>query len=149
MRNFKHSPLYKTLQVMNAQRGDSLVTQWKREVQKWAENHDKTLDAQAVKSMMTLWQERPFYSAAELSPILPAMALTLGITKTLQPATGAATLSTLLDFVKQPTLVGLDGSPFFIHPGSGQKAKFYIVERQCFWCKPISQKDFENAFSLH
>lgn len=54
-----------------------IIHHWKSIVQEWA-NKEETADAASVRHMLPLWQERPFYTAAELAPIMPALAMVLG-----------------------------------------------------------------------
>lgn len=56
-----------------------VVRHWKAMVQRWADR-EGTPDAAAVRAMLPLWQDRAFYTAAELAPIMPALAAALGAT---------------------------------------------------------------------
>jgi hypothetical protein len=55
-----------------------VIALWKEMVEEWAWGTVGP-DAEAVKAFLPLWQPRPFYTAAELAPIFPMLAVALGL----------------------------------------------------------------------
>ena len=78
-KGFYQGPVYKVVEKMKASGNQpGVIRHWKSMVAHWAE-HTNSPDAEAVKAMLPLWQERPFYTSAELAPMMPALAVALGV----------------------------------------------------------------------
>lgn len=58
-----------------------LVEHWKASVAQWAQMNRTDPNAQAVNAWLPLWQTRELYSAEELAPLWPALAIASGFTK--------------------------------------------------------------------
>jgi hypothetical protein len=56
-----------------------VVECWKNDVAAWAQMHRTDPDAAAVNAWLPLWQPRPFYTADELAPMWPALAIATGV----------------------------------------------------------------------
>jgi hypothetical protein len=143
---FWTSPLYRTVKAMKATGNQpGVVTQWKEKVAAWAESQKTGLDAQAVLDMLPLWQVRPFYTAAELAPLIPALQTALGFTEKPGPTIGPATLATRL---KRAGLPMLGDGRTYRHPVTGAEAQYFIVERIHHWSKrTLTQQEFERIWN--
>lgn len=104
-----------------------LIERWKDMVEAWALCNPGP-DAEAVKAWLPAWQIRPYYTAAELAPIFPMLAVTLGLRKKPEPQKGAARLENELRMA---------GLPHFVRGGQ----TCFVVE-QCH-----RAKEFENDLS--
>lgn len=115
-----------------------IIAQWKASVEEWALKQAGNADAEAVKAWLPLWQPRPFYTAEELAPMWPALAIATGY-RTTWPTVlkSAARLENELDFLRMPRL----RVPW---------RKFFICERIHFWKNDASHEDIvreiKNAF---
>ena len=126
MTPFWQSDTYRIVKKMRATGNQpGLISLWKNMVAEWAEKSSGP-DAEAVKAFLPLWQIRPYYTAAELAPIFPVLAVALGLRERPAPAKGAALLANELRMAKLPHF-RRDGTLYF------------IVER-CHL-----SKEFENA----
>lgn len=122
----KNSTTYKIVQAMKATGNrPGVIAQWKQMVEVWAANEVNNPDAVAVRAWLPLWQVRNHYSAAELVPIWPVLAIVLGITKKAEHLKSPARLENELDFA---------GLPYFIRDGT----RYYLVE-QVHLCKSMDQ----------
>ncbi len=128
--DFWQSDTYKIVKAMKATGNQiGLIEQWKRSVEAWAATATGP-DAEAVKAWLPLWQTRSFYTAAELAPIFPMLALALGLRDRPGVRKSAKRLEHELDFA------GLSR----LYPGS----KYFCVERPHYWCNQDNLKDIEQ-----
>lgn len=126
------------VQMMKATGPDqtNVIARWKGLVEEWASRTYQNPDAAAVRAWLPLWQPRSFYTAVELAPIWPALAIATGSTNR-WPAVlkSARRLEHELDFHRLPRLP----NPW---------REYFICERVYFWKRAtigqISQ-EFENA----
>jgi len=126
MIDFWKSDTYRIVKKMKATGNQpGVIALWKNMVAEWAEKSSGP-DAEAVKAFLPLWQIRPYYSAAELAPIFPVLAVALGLRERPAPAKGAALLANELRMA---------GLPHFRRDGT-----LYFVVEQCH-----RVKEFENA----
>jgi hypothetical protein len=102
-----------------------LISEWKEVVREWAERSAGP-DAEAVKAWLPAWQVRPYYTAEELAPIFPMLAVVLGWRERPEPQKGAARLANELRMA---------GLPHFEFAG-----KLYFVVEQCH-----RAEEFRNA----
>jgi hypothetical protein len=111
-----------------------IVAEWKAKVAQWAQMNRTDPNAAAVNAWLPMWQPRPFYTAEELAPMWPALAIAVGHT-THWPNVlkSPKRLEHELDFA---------GLPYFRTRGR----KYYIVECIHIW-KNASQEDRENALA--
>lgn len=129
---FWRSPTYRIIQAMKATGNRAgVVEQWKESVRKWAEMNSTLSEAKAILAWLPYWQTRPFYTAEELAPMWPALAVALRIVARPFPVIPAARLSHLLDY---------GGLPRFEMDGQ----KFYIVEQIHTW-KNKNYQEMRNA----
>ena len=76
---FWTSPNYHVIKAMKAGGNrPGVIAQWKKLVEEWAQNAVNDPNAAGVRAWLPMWQVRPFYTAEELAPIFPALAVTLG-----------------------------------------------------------------------
>lgn len=95
-----------------------VIQLWKNMVEHWAVRSTSP-DAISVQAWLPAWQARPFYTARELAPIFPALAIALGVTKfmgRLPRQKSPAMLARELEFARLP-----------FHEISG--VKYFIVEQ--------------------
>lgn len=115
-----------------------LISEWKEKVAQWAQMQRTDLNAQAVNAWLPLWQIRPFYTAEELAPIWPALAIAVGHTRHWPPVTKSpARLEHELDYA---------GLPSFQWKGR----KYYVVERLHYWKEQMrlgNLQEIENAMA--
>lgn len=130
--DFYQGPTYKIVQAMKATGNQpGVIEQWREMVEHWAGTHPGP-DAAAILAWLPMWQIRPFYSAAELAPMFPALAVALRITPTLGFQKSPARLANELDFA---------GLPYIFENG----VRYYIVERIHHWRKSlITKTQFEE-----
>jgi hypothetical protein len=105
-----------------------LIAYWKDMVERGRQRSGP--DADAVRAWLPAWQVRPYYTAAELAPIFPMIAVGLGLRKRPEPQKGAARLENELRMA---------GLPHFEHDG-----KIYFVVEQCHRAKEI-ENDLLNS----
>ena len=105
-----------------------VIAEWKEKVAQWAQMHRTDPNAAAVNAWLPHWQPRPFYTAEELAPMWPALAIAVGHTLH-WPAVlkSPKRLEFELDYA---------GLPFHIIRGR----KFYIVERLHHWTHATRQE---------
>lgn len=120
------------IEAMKAAGNSSIIEHWKTMVAEWAQMHRTDADAAAVNAWLPFWQSRPFYTAEELAPMWPALAIITGYT-TKWPARQS--------LIKSPAQLEheLDyhGLPRLRVPWR----KFFIVERLHYWKKDASHQD--------
>lgn len=113
-----------------------LIATWKDQVEQWARAHPGDPDAKSVLAWLPYWHVRPFYTAAELAPIWPALAIAIGHTdKWPKVVKSAARLENELDYAGLPFRLILD-------------KKHYIVERLHYW-KKAQKEEIENAMAQY
>jgi hypothetical protein len=132
---FWNSPTYKIIKAMKATGNQpGVIAQWKDMVEAWAVKN-KGPDAEAVKAWLPMWQVRPMYTAAELAPIFPMLAVALRFADRPTPQMSPKRLENELIYGALPRvrLVGDDYSPYF------------IVERIHHWRdRVLTQEDFQE-----
>lgn len=122
-----------------------MVATWIASVAEWAERNAAHPDARAINGMLPLWRARPFYSASELAPIIPALALAFGISEKPSPAMTGARLQYQLEYGGLPKLRRDNGTTFF-HDTMGVLREYFIVEHIHKWAKEVlSQEEFDNV----
>lgn len=57
-----------------------VIERWKEAIAVWAQMNRADPNAVAVNAWLPLWQPRPFYTADELAPLWPALAIATGFT---------------------------------------------------------------------
>lgn len=118
---FWTSPTYQIIQAIQAHKdGPGIVQQWKNCVQAWAEANRSSPDAQAVLTWLPLWEVRPYYTAEELAPIFPVLAMALGFSERPTQYKSAKRLAHELDYGRLPSF-------------EMQGKRYYLVERTHKW----------------
>lgn len=130
---FKGDETYRIIQAMKATGNrPGIVAQWKDAVATWAQMHRTDPDAAAVNAWLPAWQPRPLYTAEELAPMWPALAIATGVAEHWPTVLKSPMrLAHELDF---------HGLPHFEIRGQ----KYYVVEQIHFW-KNATQEELENA----
>lgn len=147
MNPFWSGPTYGVIQAMKA-RGNrpGIIQQWVALAHQWVLDH-KGPEAAAIRAWLPMFQSRPFYTAAELVPMFPALVVALGLTDR-PPRYSVGRLATELDYGKLPCVKNADGSQWFRNPADSTKVeRFYIVERIHVWKDlELTQEEFEHAY---
>lgn len=112
-----------------------VIASWKANVEAWAQMNRADPDAAAARAWLPLWQPRPFYTAEELAPMWPALAVATGYTNR-WPAVlkSARRLEHELDFHGLPRLLA--------------DPKYFICERIHFWRRASDDdvmRELQNA----
>lgn len=131
--NFWKGETYAIVKAMKATGNrPGVIAEWKERVAQWAQMHRTDPNAAAVNAWLPLWQPRPFYTAEELAPMWPALAIAVEHT-THWPAVpkSAKRLEFELDYA---------GLPFRFSMGR----KYYIVERIHYWTD-APQDEFDEV----
>jgi hypothetical protein len=113
-----------------------IIARWKEDVAAWAQMHRTDPNAAAVNAWLPLWQPRPFYTADELAPLWPALAIATGFTER-WPAVlkSARRLAHELDYYGLPRL------NYF--------RQYFICERLHYWrgaSKEQIVQEMQHAF---
>lgn len=123
---FSKSDTYRIVRKMiESGNRPGVIELWKNMVAHWAQRNIGP-DAEAVKAFLPLWQSRPYYTAAELAPIFPVLALALGLREKPEPAKPPARLANELRAA---------GLPHFMKGGE----LYFVVEQT------HRAEEFENA----
>lgn len=130
MKNQGPSDTYRIVQII-LRRGNApgLIAEWFDGMRQWAQANSGQ-DAEAVRLWLSLVEARPFYTAKELARFWPALRLTLGMTKRLEPAPSPHRLANELEFWGLPYVRRSDGVALKIN---GEK--YFIVDRVHHWSK--------------
>lgn len=124
-----------------------VIAQWKAEMERWASTGDIDIHRQAVNAWLPYWSPRPFYTAEELAPIVPALALMFGWIGRWPGEKSPNRLANELEFAGLPKLENASGGFDFRHPMTGKLARFFIVEQLKKWKEqPLTQREFEEFF---
>lgn len=143
---FWDSEIYKVIQgLKRCGNQPGMVATWIASVEQWANINVASPDAKAIRDMMPFWRARPFYTASELAPIIPALALAFGISTRPSPIMTGARLAYQLDYGGLPKLKRDNGTSYF-HDAMGVLREYYIVEHIHKWANEVmSQEEFENV----
>jgi hypothetical protein len=77
----KPSETYHIIEMMKATGNQpGVIERWKALVADWAQKYRTDPNAAAVNAWLPLWQPREVYSAEELAPMWPALAIATGFT---------------------------------------------------------------------
>jgi hypothetical protein len=128
--------LRETYHIVNAMRragNYGVIARWKDSVADWAEIHPDHADAAAVRAWLPFWQARSFYTAEELAPLWPALAIATGFTNQWRSVgRSALRLEHELDFHRLPRVSG--------YP------RYYICEKFRHWQNATDDEiEFEMA----
>lgn len=139
-------PTYAVIKGMRAAGNQpGMVARWIATVAQWADDHNGLADAAAIKAWLPYWRARPFYTAVELAPIFPALALAFTDARTPPPTMSGARLSHELDFGGLPKLRNANGTTFF-HDVMGILQEYFIVEQIHKWSREaLTQEEFDHV----
>ena len=140
MNDFWQSPIYRIVRGTKACGNQpGMVARWISSVEEWARRNANHPDGKSVIAMLPYWRARPFYTAAELAPLIPALAVAFGISVIPPPVMSGARLSFALDYAGLPVLRNVNGTEWF-HDAAG------IVEQIHKWADtPMTQEEFERV----
>lgn len=131
--DFYKSDTFLIVQKMKATGNQpGVVALWKNMVEHWAKRNAGP-DADAVLAWLPLWQSRPFYSAVELAPLWPALAVALGICEKFPAIKSAHRLENELSFSGLPKRRMLD-------------RYYFAIERVHYW-RDASDEEWEKELS--
>ncbi len=144
MTTFWESETYAIIKAMKRSGNrPGVIAEWKDAVERWADLPENlgNKDAAAVRAWLPAWQPRPFYTASELAPMWPALAIAIGATMRLAHPKSPMRLANELDFGGLPRVQMLDQSDDL------WASNYFIVERIHHWNRPISREEFSDAFN--
>ncbi len=133
---FWEGETYAIVQAMKATGNrPGVIAEWKNAVAMWADKNRMDVNAQAVLAWLPSWQVRPFYTAEELAPMWPALAIAIGHTS-IWPAVpkSARRLEFELDYADLPRL-----DRFY--------RQYFIVERIHYWRKDATPAEIDREIS--
>jgi hypothetical protein len=114
-----------------------VIAGWKADIALWAENNPRDPNANAALSWLPHWQVRPFYTADELAPLWPALAIAIGHTSHWPKVQKSAKrIEFELDYAGLPRL------------GFPTLNRYFIVERIHHWSK-ATLEEIEREFHAH
>lgn len=150
--NFWEDETYAIVKAMRATGNqEGVVARWKKSVEQWALNVVMVNDPNAVaaRAWLPMWQVRPFYTAEELAPMWPALAITIGGFPGAYSRVprSAKRLEFELDYAGLPRLGNYPEIGAYLPL---DYRKYFIVERLHYWCRaPLTEikKEFENVCS--
>ncbi len=94
---------YRIVQAMKATGNrPGIIAQWKALIEQWVANNPSAPEAAALRSWLPMWQVRNHYSARELAPIWPVLAVVLGLATRLEHLKSPRRLEYELDFARLP-----------------------------------------------
>ena len=134
---WKGGETYHIIQAMKATGNNpGVIAHWKESVETWALLNPTDPNAAAVKAWLPLWRPGPFYTADELAPMWPALAIATGFANRWPSVVKSARrLEFELDFHLLPRL-------------SEPWRKYFICERIHHWKRAPAEeisREVENA----
>ena len=123
-----------------------LVRILKKDIAQWALKNPWHRHSETVSAWLPYLKPRKFYTAAELVPLFPILALTMGLQPILLPQKSSARLSNELKFANLPVLKNANGTQTFVHPLQHRPPlqEFFIVEEIHKWReRDLTQDEFE------
>jgi hypothetical protein len=150
MNDFWKGETYAIVKAMKATGNqEGVIQRWKEVVALWAQMHRTDADAQAVNAWLPHWHPRPFYTAEELAPIWPALAIAVGHTVHWPPVPkSSGRLEFELDYAGLPRL----NCPA---PRNGELcgpnwSRYFVVERLHYWTSiDRTREEIEREFDAH
>ena len=123
-----------------------VIAGWKADIALWAENNPRDPNANAALSWLPHWQVRPFYTADELAPLWPALAIAVGhTTRWPEVPKSAKRIEFELDYAGLPRL---GHWPEFSDNFPHSLRRYFIVERIHHW-SAATLKEVEREFHAH
>lgn len=142
-----NSATYRVIKAMRATGNQpGVIRQWVAGLRDWIATQPPTPEVLAIRAWLPLFQVRSVYTAAELAPLLPALASMMGFKELHFPRSPKRT-ENRLDFFGLPTLGNSDNGEGFVNPATGRYERYFIVEKihTLMHCR-MSQEEFERAF---
>ena len=156
MTTFWESETYAIIKAMKRSGNrPGVIAEWKDAVERWADLPENlsNKDAAAVRAWLPAWQPRPFYTATELAPMWPALAIAVGVTTRLAHTKSPMRLANELDFGGLPRVNievgGRSAGLIFVEdpPITIWSRDYFIVERIHHWNRPLTVKEFLDALN--
>lgn len=120
---FSHESYHIIKAMKAAGNRPGIIASWKHDVAVWAQMNRTDPNAAAVNAWLPLWQPRPIYTAEELAPMWPALAIATGFTNR-----WPAVLKSPKRLEHELLYLNL---PYVDLPAG----RYFIVERVHFWSK--------------
>lgn len=124
--------ILKAMRASGNQQG--LIASWKAGFEQWVEANPANPDAMAAKAWLPYWRLRPFYTAEELAPIWPALAIAVGYTNRWPTV------------VKSPKRLSHELQALGFENRVIDGKRYFFVERIHYWRK-ASDKEIRNALA--
>lgn len=123
-----NSPEYRIVsEILRRGNQPGLIAEWFAGMRAWADANTGK-DAEALRVWLRLAKARPFYTAHELAPMIPALALALGFADRMLPRAVPNRLHNVLQFYGLPLLKCTNGTNHFIGMGT-----YFVVEHCHKW----------------
>lgn len=137
----KMSETYHIVEMMKATGNrPGVIAQWKEAVAEWAQKYRTDPDAAAVNAWLPHWQPRAIYTAEELAPMWPALAIATGFTNRWPSGQiGVKSASRLARELVEARL------PYVDLPDG----RYFIVERIHFWSNKLNAKVKGKPYVRH
>lgn len=130
---FWNGPTYAVIKGMKAAGNQpGMVARWIATVAQWADDHQGLADAAAIHAWLPHWQARDIYSAEELAPIFPVLALAFTDVRTPPPAKSPKRLAHELKFGGLPHRKLRDKDYFAV-----ARLHYWKAMSDAFWLKEI------------
>lgn len=127
MSSFHASPNYRIVKAMKAAGNrPGILQRWIEMIMDWAKKPPFDADKAAVIAWLPFWQTRPYYTAEELAPLFPVLAVALRFSDRPTELKSPGRLANELKMA---------GLPHFMRDG-----KLFFVVEQCH-----RAREFENA----
>lgn len=133
MNEFWNGPTYAVIKGMKAAGNQpGMVARWIATVEQWATDHHGLADAAAIKAWLPHWQAREIYSAEELAPIFPALAIAFTAVKVPPPTKSPQRLAHELIYGGLPHR-NIHGKDYF----AVARLHYWKAMSDAFWLKEI------------
>ena len=129
--DFWKGETYAIVQAMKATGNQfGIIADWKEKVAQWAQMNRTDPNAVAVNAWLRFWKPRPFYTAEELVPMWPALAIAIGYASH-WPAVlkSPRRLEFELDYAGLPRCLNT-GCDLLLGPNN---SRYFVVERIHYW----------------
>ncbi len=141
------TPIQRIGMAMREAQGDGFIVATLDKVQQWAQENSQSNDPKVVArareaaTAMLNWPIRPYYTAEELTVMLPEIVTMLGYGGKNFNGNLAGKLSRELRTVQIPYLLNSDHTDGFMY--RGQRQQFLVVAAFDDYERPMSQADFD------
>lgn len=126
-------PTYAVIKGMRAAGNQpGMVARWIATAAQWADDHTGLADAAAIKAWLPHWQSRDLYTAEELAPLFPVLAIAFTDERTPPPKKSAKRLEFELKFGGLPYRK-IDRKIYF----AVARLHYWKAMGDAFWLKEI------------